>query len=316
MGKENLIAVMDIGTNSVIMLLARCMPNGKFVAETEYIATTILGKDLSQNGDLSPEAMDRTIKAIGEMIEICNRKKVDDLIATTSSVVRNANNRSSFLLECHQLLNIYPQVLSGKEEAKFVYKGVSSELRKDEPIILIDIGGCSSEIAYGYRDEMIGASSFDIGTILLADKFKINGKFNSRRRTIAQNYTIQKLAGFQDELSRWAEGKNPKVFVSSGTGTSYAAVIKKEYIYDRNQVNETTSDLKELNLWSKYLRKMTVEQRLKVPGLVKERTATLPVGLIMLSTILKMFNLNKFSITTNGLREGILLHYINNGFKL
>ena len=316
MARENLISILDIGTNSVIMLLAKCSKTGEFSSLTEYIATTMLGENLSNGDDLSEVAMERTVAAISEMVDISKREKVDDLIVITSSVVRNATNRSSFLLECHRLLDIYPQVLSGKEEAKFVYKGVVSSLEIDEPIVLIDIGGCSSEIAYGFKDGMIGASSFDVGTIKIADMFKLHGVFNKRRKVSAQKHTIQKVVPFHNELALWLKGKEPRVFVSSGTGTSYAAVIKKEYIYDRDQVNQTTSDLKELNIWTKNLGKMTCEERLKIPGLVKERVDTLPVGLLILSTILKIFDLNKFSITTNGLREGVIKHYIENGYKL
>lgn len=316
MSKDNLISILDIGTNSVIMLIAQCSKSGEFKSVKEYIATTMLGENLSNSDDLSDAAMNRTVEAIGEMLDISKNEKVDDLIVVTSSVVRNANNKSSFLLECHRLLNIYPQVLSGKEEAKFVYKGVASCLENDEPIILIDIGGCSSEIAYGFKNKLIGASSFDVGTIKLADMFKLHGKFNNRKKKNAKQFILQKIVPFHNELALWIKENNPRVFVSSGTGTSYAAVIKKEYIYDRNQVNETTSDQKELYIWTKYLGKMNCDERLKVPGLVKERVVTLPVGLHILHTILNMFDINKFSITTNGLREGIIKHYINNGYKL
>jgi len=316
MPRENLISVLDIGTNSVIMLLARCNRAGEFSSVTEYIATTMLGEKLSNSDDLTEVAMERTVDAIGEMIEISKKEKSDDLIVTTSSVVRNANNRSSFLLECHRLLGIYPQVLSGKEEAKFVYKGIVTDYEANEPIVIIDIGGCSSEIAYGFKDKMVGACSFDIGTIKLADMFKLHGKFNKRRKVSAQKHIIDTVVPFHNELALWLKGKEPRVIISSGTGTSYAAVIKKEYIYDRDQVNETTSDLKELNIWTKHLGKMSCEERLKVPGLVEERVDTLPVGLVMLSTILKIFDLNRFSVTTNGLREGVLKHYVENGYKL
>ena len=316
MARDNLISVLDIGTNSVIMTLSKCSRDGKVTPTIEYIATTMLGENLSEHDDLSEPAMQRTIDAISEMIDISKKENVDDLIVTTSSVVRNANNKSSFLLECHRVLNIYPQVLSGKEEANFVYKGVTSSLKTDDPVLLIDIGGCSSEIAYGYKDKMVGAASFDIGTIKLADIFKMHGKFSKHRMNDARKEVISKIVPFHNELALWLkDNENARVIVSSGTGTTYAAVIKKEYIYDRDQVNETTSDLKELNIWLKHLGKLTCEERLKVPGLVKERVDTFPVGLFILSTILNMFNLNKFSVTTYGLREGVILHYVENGYK-
>ena len=316
MARISSVAVLDIGTNSVIMTLAKCSRNGEILSSKEYIATTMLGENLSANGDLSESAMQRTIEAIAEMFDITQKDKVDDLIVTTSSVVRNAGNKSGFLLECHRVLGTYPQVLSGEEEARFVFKGISTSFKEKEPILLIDIGGCSSEIAYGFRDQLKGSQSIDIGTIQIADMFQLHNKFSKQNVNKARKYIIEKLLSFHSELAVWLQTNTPNVVVSSGTGTTYAAVIKKEYIYNREQVNDTISDINELHLWTKNLAKLTPEERLEVPGLVKERVETLPVGLLILWVILNLFRLNKFSITTYGLREGVLRHYIENGYKL
>ena len=165
MAKEKVLAVLDIGSNSIVLLVAKCYPNGTIEPLNEVFATTRLGKGISHTGILSEEAIKYTLDVSKEMQDIAMSEGAEELIITATSAVRNARNKSEFLVKCHQKLNVFPQVLSGKEEAKFTYLGATYEVESENPLLTIDIGGGSTEVAFGTKNIMVGAHSMK--TLLL-----------------------------------------------------------------------------------------------------------------------------------------------------
>ena len=121
MARERIAAVLDIGPAAVMLLVARCLQDGNIEPINEYVAVTELARNVSVDGMLSETAIENTIKAALEMQSIAMKEGAQNLIVTASSMIRTAKNRSAFLLKCNQSLNIYPQVLSNKEEARFAF---------------------------------------------------------------------------------------------------------------------------------------------------------------------------------------------------
>ena len=112
---RKVLASIDIGSQAVQMLVASFSPDGKMEPINEYVAATHLGQGLPQTGELAQENMERTVAAAKEMQDIALKEGVSSIFVTTCSAIRDARNRSSFLLLCNQQLNIYPQLLSGKD---------------------------------------------------------------------------------------------------------------------------------------------------------------------------------------------------------
>jgi len=155
MTREKIIAALDIGSTAVALLVVKCLSDGTLEPINEYTAITRLGENLYNSGKLSEDAINKSVNAAVEMQAIAMNDGAQNLIVTASSIIRDAENRSKFLLKCHQAMGIYPQVLSGKEEARFAFQGAAMDIDDETPIFLINIGGGSSEIVYGTKKEFL-----------------------------------------------------------------------------------------------------------------------------------------------------------------
>jgi exopolyphosphatase/guanosine-5'-triphosphate,3'-diphosphate pyrophosphatase len=315
MAQYKKIAVLEIGSSSVLLLLAEYKGNGSVEIIDEYVAICRLCENLFETGQLSEAAMDRTIAASQEMQIIAMKEGVRNLIVTATSSLRFADNRSKFLVKCHQALDIYPQVLSGKEEAKLTYRGVIGDLTADGNVFLINIGGMTTEIAYGYGAQVVGAQSLNIGSVMLTEKFNIGKSCNIIKQNSVMNYVKKELQPIIDSAAHWLDENNAKVIISGGVFSTYAGIIKKQAIYSREQVNFTQSDKKELQSVFKLISKMKLKDRSSIPGMEIGKAEIMPAGLLILLAIMKPLKLDEFSISSSGLRVGILKFFIERSSK-
>jgi exopolyphosphatase/guanosine-5'-triphosphate,3'-diphosphate pyrophosphatase len=314
MAKSKIIAAIDIGSNSIVLLVARCHANGLVEPINEVFAITKLGRELSKTELLADDAMRNTIAAAKEMRMIADHDGAEDIVVVATHAVRAANNRSEFLVNCHREIGVFPQVLSGKEEAKFTYLGASSDISENKDILTIDVGGGSTEIAFGTRQVMIDAHSLPIGCVSLCDQFKIGKGEWITDRIAAKNHIRKMLFGVVDPVNTWLKGKTPEVVASGGTANTYTAILAGKHLYDRTQSHMKKSSRKELAVINRKLSRMSLDARIRVPGMEKDRADVLPAGLMILSEVLEFFSFNAFSISANGLRFGILRHYIQRNF--
>lgn len=314
MAKEKIVSVIDIGGNSVVLLVALCHSNGLIEPINEVFAVTRLAEKALKTGHLDNEAINRTIETLKEMKKISEAEGSEELLTTAASVVKNSSNRSEFLVRCHNELNIFPQVLSGNEEAKFTYLGATSEVNEDGPILTIDIGGGNTQIAFGTKDIMVEAHSLDIGCVNITEMFNIGTGGWIHNWLAAKHHIRKNLFCIVDPVHTWLGSRKPMVIVSGGTATAYAALLLRQNLFDRKQINSTSSYCKEVSAISRQLSRMSLDKRKKIPGIEEDRIEVLPAGLLILTTILKFFNFDKFKISANGLRFGMLRHYVKKLF--
>jgi exopolyphosphatase/guanosine-5'-triphosphate,3'-diphosphate pyrophosphatase len=316
MPQEKIIAALDIGSTAVLLLVVKCLEDGSLELVNEYVAVTRLGENLYKTGVLAEDAMEKTVKAALEMQSIAMSDGAQNLIVSASSIIRDAENRSRFLLKCHQKLSVYPQVLSCKEEAKFTFMGATMDLDENIPVFLINIGGGSSEIVYGSKNEIVNSSCLNVGSMKINEMFRLSNASRSFLPSLsppkqARNYIKKELQDKVDsEVYAWLFKNDPIVLVCGGIAATYAALLKKQPIYDRNQINHTESSRYDLMNCYKMLYKMKAHQRIKVPGMDPDRAEIMPAGLLSLATILKYYKFQHFSITAKGMRLGLIKYFI------
>ena len=177
------IATIDIGSNSIILLIALCSTDGSIEFLDEHYALTKLGTDVKNKKVLSDEAVEHTIAAVKELKQLAVEEGAQDIIVTTSSAVRMAENRNRFLVRCYKDIEIFPQVLSGKEEAKYTYFGAITDIETNRPIVTIDVGGGSTEISWGTTENMVAGHSLDIGCVSLKEEFDL-GELSNQQAAI------------------------------------------------------------------------------------------------------------------------------------
>lgn len=166
-------ASIDIGSNTVLLLIGQ-VDNGQVHVVEEKQRAPRLGKGVDEHENLDPESMRRVLEVLQEYKSIVNNRyeHVKNIKVVATSAVRDANNRRAFIEEVKKKTGLQVQVLSGEEEAKWTYKGALSVLPPTRsPNAVIDIGGGSTEIAWGQSDTLNDYFSFDIGSVRFTERY-------------------------------------------------------------------------------------------------------------------------------------------------
>ena len=308
MNEKTKIGIIDIGSNSIVLLLAELYPGGKVTPANEFYTITKLGSEVRKTGSMSEDAIAHTILVVKEMKSIAANEGVSDLIVTATSAVRKAENRNRFLVRCHEEFGIFPQVLSGKEEARFTYMGATHGFPSDMPFVTIDIGGGSTEVSWG-KNMMVAGNSIEVGCVTLCRMFDMAEDYSLYKRIAAARYLRKEFAKIADALKHWLGDRHPLVIASGGTVTTFAAIYHQRPVYDREKIHATKGHRKDVAIMSRTLGKMDLHSRRRVPGMDKDRAEELPAGLIILTEFLRYFQFKRFLVSTNGLRTGIAKNY-------
>ena len=160
------VAAIDLGTNSTRLLVH----DGERTVE-RLMTITRLGQDVERTGRLADEAIDRVLACLREYREVMDRHGVTRVRAAATSAARDAANRDEFFDAVEAVIGARPELLSGLEEGRLSFNGATADLDPaNGPFLVFDIGGGSTEFAYGI-DEAEAAMSLDIGCVRLTEKY-------------------------------------------------------------------------------------------------------------------------------------------------
>ncbi len=174
-GPAGVVAAIDVGTNSVHMVVARQAASGGFEVLTRHKEVVRLGSGAGDMSELEADAMDRGVAALARCRGIAEQHGAE-VVAVATSAVREATNRDEFLRRAKEEAGVEVAVVSGPEEARLIHLGVLQALPVwDRTILLCDIGGGSTELLLGRGDEVLAARSFKIGAIRLTRRFFPDG---------------------------------------------------------------------------------------------------------------------------------------------
>ena len=157
--------------------------------------------------------------------------------------------------------------------------------------------------------------SIDIGSVSLTEQFHLDKDCSIYKAISASHYIKKKSSAIIKELTSWLSKRKPLIIFSGGTATTYAAMSKKEDVYDHSKIHLTKGKVKEVHAMFKEIAKLSVEDRRRMPGVEKERAEEIPAGLLIMSELLKNIQYKRFTISANGLRTGILKFYATKKFR-
>lgn len=307
-------AAIDIGTNSMHLVVARLADHGGFEMLTSEKETVRLGQGGGEMKLLAPDAIERGIAALGRMKQVAASFGDVDLAAVATSAVREASNRNEFLDRARNEVGIDVEVISGFEEARLIHLGVLQALPVfEQRILLVDIGGGSTELLVGEGPDPIEARSMKLGAIRLTERFFADALAEDRAPTDGEidecrHYVRAALAPVGHELG----GHQPQVAVgSSGTATTVAAIAVAARGDDVRQMNGVVFSAAELADVAK--RVLTASDRRKVNGLDDKRSDIILGGVILLQEVFAAFDLQAMTISEYALREGVLFDRFASG---
>ena len=168
------VASIDIGTNTILLLIANAVGE-KLVPLFEKETVVRLGEGLQKNGALSKEAMSRGYETLSRYLDHCREMGVRSIYAVGTSALREATNSTTFVEMIREKLNLSIEVISGEEEARLSYLAVARDLGEiTQPILVIDVGGGSTELVLGKGDRVIQWVSLPIGLVRFTEQFLVS----------------------------------------------------------------------------------------------------------------------------------------------
>ena len=218
---SDLVAALDIGTNSFHLVVAKPVPGGFEVVtrEKEVVRLGHGGGDMKQ---LSEEAMERGVKCLVRLSKIADSHDAE-VRAVATSAVREAKNRSDFIKQVRKSTGIEIEVVSGVEEARLIHLGVLNAIGiHDRSMFMCDIGGGSTEVVVGLDDEVLFARSFKLGAVRLTDRFFSNSALHPSAVPSCRAFIRSMLSVVAPEV---AELGFEVVAASSGTAETIARMI-------------------------------------------------------------------------------------------
>lgn len=293
------IAALDLGSNSFLCLICR-VERGKII-EVLYDKAIItrLGKNVQKEGVISRESLLRASEAFLEFKRPMENFGVEKVVAVTTSAAREATNFSDLKLlgEEH---GIPIDLISGEKEARYSFLGATDKSQNKDSLIL-DIGGGSTEIAY-YEDGELKLTSLPIGSVRLGDMFVED--WTHLNSNVLEKMKKQALQSIEVV---WEQSKPPKRnwVAVAGTPTSLRSIQEKTY--DPQLIHETRLTLGEVSKLKSDLLNMELKNRRKLPGLDPKRADVIPVGAMILETVMEWAEVEEVTVSVRGLRYGLAL---------
>lgn len=316
----NYFACLDIGTNSVLLLTASVDGSGKITEEYEGFKTTRLGQGVDQTGRLRTEAVNRTLEAVETFMSQARAYpgKPLCLAIVSTSAARDADNGKAFTAPCARLCGCAPRILTGEEEALATYIGAASDLPETQLTLTLDIGGGSTEVAVGKGPNCLFRTSLNMGCVRFGERFKLvdlpsESAVRSARQAVRAELT-ETLDHIREKLSP-ADKKSMRFVASGGTATSFASLAQSLPAYDKTRVHGFHTETEGVRSLTAQLLGMSLEKRLKLPGLRKGRGKVLSAGMLILQECLEALEAPSLRISARGLRFGIVQQMARGQFK-
>jgi exopolyphosphatase/guanosine-5'-triphosphate,3'-diphosphate pyrophosphatase len=303
------LAAIDIGTNSVHMIVVRVRPDLSFEVVDREKAMVRLGAGGLDGRALTAEAMGAALQALSKFKRLADSHRVDHILAAATSATREARNGGEFLARVERDTGIRPRVISGVEEARLIHQaavyGVNVAGRR---AVVVDIGGGSVEITLGTATSVQLARSFKIGAIRLTERFVHSDPLSERDERRIVKHVLGEIDRYCDQIL--AVGFD-QVIGTSGTILSIGAVAATAVR------GAPPSELRNLQIPAKQIRRvrkevvgLNLEQRLAVAALDPRRADLIVAGSVLLDTILRRLGAEDLTLCDLALREGLVLDYV------
>ncbi len=304
------VAFVDIGTNSIRLLVVRLNPNHSYTILTRQKQQVRLGEGEFEDDEILPEAIERAVVVCKKFTDLARTFDAEEFVAVATSAMREASNQQEILHRLRQEAQLDIRVISGQEEARLIYLGVASGMHLEgKTTFFIDIGGGSTEIAVGDERNYQYLDSFKLGAIRLANKYVPT--------TDAGPITPEHYKKIQRHIKNIIIRSKKRIHklepvcavASSGTAINLGEIAAK--VLHQNRSSEYVITHHELKKVIGIICSLPLEQRRKIPGINPERADIIVPGAAILDTFMQELSLHTITISNRGLQDGLLVDYLS-----
>ena len=309
------IAVIDIGTNTINLLIADTRQDSSYniILETAYPAK--LGKGGINDKMLLPEAMDRGMTALKTHLETIQRYNVEKVVCIATSAMRDAKNSREFIQRVRDELDLNIKIVDGKKEAQLIYDGVKqvAPIGK-KPVMILDIGGGSNEFIIANSEGVLWKHSFNLGVARLLDMFHPSDPVTKDEIKDLERYFRKELKILFETMQQYSV---ETLIGASGSFDTMAAMVAAEHHPHIDIMLSTTYfiPVEHFYEWNRKLLRSNYKERLTMKKMAIHRVDTIVLAGIFINFILRELKIKEIWQCSFALKEGTIYQIIHDQLK-
>jgi len=303
-------AAIDVGTNSVKLLVGDVEGCAVTPILEESIQTR-LGKGFYQTHLLQKDAIEATARAVAEFVDKAHKNGAQSIRAIATSAARDARNAEDLIQSVFEHSGLKLEVISGEKEAEWAFEGVTTDpALADQCLLLLDVGGGSSEFIVGEQGKLRFRHSFRLGTVRMMEQLTLS---NPPGLELLEKCRIGMKRHFAEHIipivrpPLVACTAKPRLVGTGGTATVLARMEMRTDAFEREKIEALRIPLERVMAWTVALWEMPLASRQHVPGLPPNRADVILAGMVIYETIMMEFGFTELQSSTRGLRYSVLV---------
>jgi exopolyphosphatase/pppGpp-phosphohydrolase len=302
-----MLAAIDIGSNTIHIVVARCAPNDLDIAE-DQVELVRIGESVNATGAISAEKRDAAIAVLRQYRALAEQHSAERIFTVATEAIRKASNSDEFLEDVKRETGLQVHLISGTVEATLTFYGATYEESKqrDAPtrIAVMDLGGGSTELVTARNLRITWRASFPVGSGWLHDRYLLADPPTPDDLAVAHTFLKTYLQGIR------IKSQPPMLIVTGGSANSLLLLARQAFSLDPSSNRLTYDDLMRCEGLMSTLPAQEIAQRYGQPI---GRARILPAGELIIREMMSRLNLQEISISPHGIREGVLLAYARYG---
>lgn len=295
------IASIDIGTNTILMTIATS-DGGVLTTIRDEHSIARLGEGVNKSGKLKDEAIDRSAKILENYYTICQTENVSKILPVGTSALRDSSNAADALRRFENILRCPVRLISGDEEARLSFMGTAESSKKS---FVVDIGGGSTEIITGRRDNIYSRNSLQIGSVRITEKFFSSQPPDLSEIEDAKSYINEQLGLISSRIDF------EEAFAVAGTATTLASISQRMHDFQFDNIHGYRLSKEQLTNITNLLGESSLEYIIDELHVNPKRADVIFAGSLILLGIMDYFCISELIISGRGLRYGVLFDYFS-----
>ncbi|MCF8429874.1 MAG: exopolyphosphatase [Bacteroidia bacterium] len=298
-------AVIDLGSNTFNLLIAD-VKNKQLNVAVNLEFPVKIGKGGIVNNIITDAAIQRALTALSQFKSYIDKFEIVEIKALATSAIRNASNGNELIQKVKQLFDIDIAIINGNEEAEYIYLGANNSFKlPNDEVLVMDIGGGSVEFIIGRNDNILWKQSFDIGAVKLFEMFKPQSPLLESDILKIKNYVLSEIKPLKKAISAFPLRT---LIGRAGTFETLVDIVIKDLkvIPISLSKNAFEISMNEFEVFKEMMITSTLEQRLKLKGMLDFRAEYIPIAAILIELVIEMAEIKKLVCSNYSMKEGAI----------
>ena len=296
------LAAIDIGTNSMRLLICDYI-NGEFINRKKFVNTTRIGKGVDENGFIREDVIKSNLEALREFYEISKSQGCENIYCIGTSALRDSKNGDDFVKRAKLECNVDVEIISGDEESNLGFLGVLRGVNTESDILVIDIGGGSTEFILGNINKIKFAKSENVGAVRMTEKFLTTDIIDDYEFDMMSEFIEKEI---NDTINYLSQNKPDKIVGIGGTVTSLSAINQELEVYSMEKIHNSIVSIDDIQKILQNLKKMTLNDKKTLKGLQSKRADIITAGVEILNITMKKLEKSEIIVSEYDNLEGLI----------